>query len=222
MEAGKSWLVAPSLLSADFLRLGEELDMLQNSPCDWIHVDVMDGRFVPNISFGFPVMEALQRKVTKPLDVHLMIEEPMDHARRFAELGASVISIHYEAERHLQRALSEIRSWGVKAGVALNPHTPVGVLEHLMDDVDLVLVMSVNPGFGGQKFLPETFRKLEQLVSLRRERRARFLIEVDGGVNLDNARSLVAAGADVLVAGHAVFRAEDPCGVIRHLKGMET
>ncbi|MCS6981479.1 MAG: ribulose-phosphate 3-epimerase [Flavobacteriales bacterium] len=222
MEAGKSCLLAPSLLSADFLRLGEELDMLQNSPSDWIHVDVMDGRFVPNISFGFPLLEAIRRRVTKPLDVHLMIEEPMAHARRFAEYGASIISIHSEAEKHLQRALSEIRSWGVKAGLALNPHTPIHVLEHLVDDVDLVLVMSVNPGFGGQKFLPETFRKLEQLVCLRQERKARFLIEVDGGVNLDNAPKLVAAGADVLVAGHAVFRAQDPLGAIRQLKGMGT
>lgn len=211
-------LVAPSILSADFLRLGEELEMLERSACDWVHVDVMDGCFVPNISFGFPVMEALRRKTTKPLDVHLMIEKPMRHARRFAELGADTITVHYEAETHLHRSLTEIASWNVRPGVAVNPHTPIALLEHVLEITGLVLVMSVNPGFGGQQFISETFRKLEQLTTLRAKRNLNFLIEVDGGVNASNARPLAEAGADVLVAGNAVFGSLTPELTIRHLK----
>jgi ribulose-phosphate 3-epimerase len=211
-------LVAPSILSADFLRLGEELEMLERSVCDWVHVDVMDGRFVPNISFGFPVMEVLRKKTSKPLDVHLMIEEPMRHARRFAELGAATITVHYEAEVHLHRSLTEIASWNVRPGVAINPHTPVNHLEHILEMTGLVLVMSVNPGFGGQKFIPETFRKLEQLTALRANRKLNFLIEVDGGVSTSNAPQLKEAGADVLVAGNTVFSSPNPELAIRKLK----
>lgn len=211
-------LLAPSILSADFLNLGRELEMLELSACDWVHVDVMDGCFVPNISFGFPVMEILKKKTTKPLDVHLMIEQPMRHARRFADLGAETITLHYEAETHLHRSLSEIASWKVRPGVAVNPHTPVTLLEHVLELAGLVLVMSVNPGFGGQKFIPETYRKLERLTALRANRGLAFLIEVDGGVGPSNARQLAEAGADVLVAGFAVFGTPDPVQSILQLK----
>lgn len=213
-------LIAPSLLSANFLNLGADLDMLDRSAADWVHVDVMDGRFVPNISFGFPVMEVLRQRIGKPLDVHLMIESPMAHARRFAELGASVITLHAEADIHLHRSLSEIRSWGVKAGVALNPHTPVSTVEHLLDLADLILLMSVNPGFGGQKFIEETFRKLEKLTALRAQRQAQCLIEVDGGVGPSNIKALAEAGADVLVAGSSVFRSPNPEAEILNLKRL--
>lgn len=211
-------LVAPSILSADFLRLGEELEMLERSACDWVHVDVMDGCFVPNISFGFPIMEVLRKKTSKPLDVHLMIDQPMRHARRFADLGADTITVHFEAETHLHRSLTEIASWNVRPGVAVNPHTPIVLLEHVLELAGLVLVMSVNPGFGGQKFISETFRKLEQLTALRANRNLHFLIEVDGGVNTTNAARLFQAGADVLVAGNAVFGSQNPELTIRELK----
>ncbi len=194
--------------------------MLNRSEADWLHVDVMDGRFVPNISFGFPVMEAIQRFAKKPMDVHLMIVEPEQYITRFREAGADVITVHLEACRHLHRTIQQIKACGAKAGVALNPHSPVSGLEDIIADLDLVLVMSVNPGFGGQKFIPNTYRKLETLKELVLARNSSALIEVDGGVNEENAPLLLQKGADVLVAGSFVFSAADPEQTIADLKSV--
>lgn len=211
-------LVAPSLLAADFGKLSAEIKMVNESDADWFHVDVMDGVFVPNISFGFPVMEVLKKEATKPLDVHLMIVDPDKYASRFQEAGAANLTVHAEACTHLHRSLQLIRSLGMKAGVAINPHTPLNVLEYVLGDLDLVCLMSVNPGFGAQKFIETTYRKIEALASMRTTSGADFMIEIDGGVNAGNAKALVNAGADVLVAGNFVFSAQDSSATIRSLK----
>lgn len=213
-----SCIVSPSLLSADFAHLGRDIELLNNSEAEWIHVDVMDGVFVPNISFGFPVMASLKKHAKKKLDVHLMIVEPDKYIPRFAEDGAHVITVHYEACMHLHRTIQLIKSLNVKAGVALNPHTPISALEHVIHDLDLVLVMSVNPGFGGQKFLTETYNKVKSLKSLIVTKGSSCMIEVDGGVDLSNASLLIKAGADALVAGNAVFGNENPTAVIKKLR----
>ena len=211
-------LIAPSLLSADFLNLGKDIEMVNRSEADWFHCDIMDGRFVPNISFGIPVVKAISQLAEKPLDVHLMIVEPEKYFEAFVKAGADIITFHYEASTHIHRSVQQLKALGVKAGVVLNPHTPVSVLEDILGDIDLVLLMSVNPGFGGQKFIERTFEKIRKLKAMINEQGLDTLIEVDGGVNTENAASLFEAGADVLVAGNAVFKSEDPEGTIRILK----
>jgi len=214
----KTKLIAPSLLSADFGNLERDIEMLNRSQADWIHVDVMDGRFVPNISFGFPVMKTVQRFSKKFVDVHLMIVEPEKYVEEFIDHGADLVSIHYEACVHLHRTINLIQDKGAKAGVVLNPSTPVLMLEDIIADVDLVLLMSVNPGFGGQKFIKNTYKKIAETKDLILSNNSTALIQVDGGVNLDNAAKLFEAGADVLVAGNAVFSTEDPERTIELLK----
>ena len=211
-------LIAPSLLSADFLHLGEAIDMINNSEADWFHCDVMDGRFVPNISFGIPVIQAIKKKAAKPLDVHLMIVEPEKYFEAFAKAGADIITFHYEASTHVHRSVQQIKSLGLKAGVVLNPHTPVTLLEDILSDLDLVLLMSVNPGFGGQKFIERTYQKISKLSQMMAEQRTSALIEVDGGVNIENTSALFEAGAHVLVAGNAVFKSPNPLDTISRLK----
>jgi len=213
-----SYRIAPSILSADFANLQRDIEMINRSHADWFHVDVMDGVFVPNISFGMPVVKAVHKHATKPLDVHLMIVDPDRYIKDFKACGAEVLTVHYEACTHLHRTLQAIRNEGMKAGVAINPHTPVSVLTDILCDVDLVLLMSVNPGFGGQSFIENTFVKLSQLKSIREERGLSFLIEVDGGVNDTNAAKLIHAGADVLVAGNYVFAAGNPEEAIAGMK----
>jgi ribulose-phosphate 3-epimerase len=213
-------LIAPSLLAADFANLQRDIEMVNSSSADWFHVDIMDGVFVPNISFGFPVLEAVARHAQKPLDVHLMIVDPDRYLQAFAQAGASNITVHLEACTHLHRTLHAIKDLGCKAGVALNPHTPISSLYEIIEDIDLVCLMSVNPGFGGQKFIPATYRKIQELRQLAYGRQDQLLIEIDGGVNVHNAASLLEAGANVLVAGNAVFAAQDPKQTIAELKNV--
>lgn len=215
-----SHLIAPSVLSCDFGNVQRDIEMLNSSQADLIHVDVMDGRFVPNISFGFPVIKAMNQHAKKPLDVHLMIEDPDQYVQEFQEAGASIISVHYEACRHLHRTMQLIKSKGCKAGVAINPHTSAELLAPVFSEIDLVCVMSVNPGFGGQKFIENTYDKLEVLKALKEEINPNVLIEIDGGVNGDNAKKLLEHGADVLVAGSFVFGADNPVETIQELKAL--
>ena len=214
----KTKLIAPSVLSADFGNLQRDIEMINGSQADWFHVDVMDGRFVPNISFGFPVMKAIQEHAKKFVDVHLMIVEPEKYVEEFINYGADLVSVHYEACTHLHRTINLIQDKGAKAGVVLNPSTPVWVLEDIITEVDLVLLMSVNPGFGGQKFIENTYKKIKETKELILENNSTALIEIDGGVNTENAPRLFEAGADVLVAGNAVFASENPERTIELLK----
>jgi ribulose-phosphate 3-epimerase len=213
-------LIAPSLLAADFTRLKEQIEMVNYSNADWFHVDVMDGRFVPNISFGFMIIEAIKKIAKKPLDVHLMIVEPEKYIEQFRKSGADVITVHYEACPHLHRTIQQIKDTGAKAGVAINPHTPVSVLEDILEDADLFLLMSVNPGFGGQKFIYQTLNKIKKLRTMLDERNLDTHIEIDGGVGMQNAEALLQSGADVLVAGVTVFKAEEPVKMIDDLKNL--
>jgi ribulose-phosphate 3-epimerase len=213
-------MLAPSLLSADFGNLARDIDIINSSRADWLHIDIMDGVFVPNISFGFPVLEYVKKLSQKPLDVHLMIVEPNKFIDECKNIGAMMMNVHYEACTHLHRTITAIRQAGMKAGVTLNPHTPVELLEDIVNEVDLVLIMSVNPGFGGQKFIENTYSKVARLRSMIERKGSKALIEVDGGVNLDNAANIYRAGADVLVAGNAVFRAPDISAAIEAFKNL--
>lgn len=213
-------LIAPSILSADFANLQKDIEMINKSEADWVHVDIMDGLFVPNISFGFPVVSAVNRYAEKPLDVHLMIVDPDRYLTQFKEVGASNITVHFEACTHLHRTIQKIKELGCKAGVAINPHTPIAFLHDIIEDIDLVCIMSVNPGFGGQKFIEGTYRRIRELRILSQGRNDKLLIEVDGGINHENSLDLLKAGANVLVAGNTVFSAVNPTASISALKNI--
>ncbi|MHB1179325.1 MAG: ribulose-phosphate 3-epimerase [Daejeonella sp.] len=213
-------LIAPSVLSADFANLQHDIEMINQSDADWFHIDIMDGMFVPNISFGFPVLNAIHKHARKPLDVHLMIMDPDRYLEEFKRSGAENITVHYEACTHLHRTLSAIKDLGCRAGVALNPHTPVSVLQDIIEDIDMVCMMSVNPGFGGQQFIEHTYKKIQLLRYLATGRKNDLLIQIDGGVGSQNALSLLRAGANVLVAGNAVFASPDPSAAIAELKNL--
>ena len=214
----KNTLIAPSLLAADFANLQRDIEMINNSEADWFHIDIMDGVFVPNISYGMPVLEAITKHATKTIDVHLMIVDPDRYIKTFAQLGSTILTVHYEACTHLHRTLQAIKAEGMKAGVALNPHTNVDLLEDVINDIDVVLIMSVNPGFGGQSFIENTYSKIEKLKALITRKNASTLIEIDGGVTDKNAEKLANAGADILVAGSFVFKAQNPTEIISNLK----
>lgn len=211
-------LIAPSLLSADFGNLNKDIEMVNKSEADWFHLDIMDGVFVPNISFGFPIINYVKKHAKKPLDVHLMIVQPERYFQEFKNAGADILTIHYEASTHLHRSISAIKNLDMKAGVVLNPHTPISLLEDIIQELDLVLLMSVNPGYGGQQFIENTYRKVSQLKELILQNNSSALIEIDGGVNLNNAPKLFKTGANVLVAGNTVFASEDPVATIEKLK----
>ena len=216
-------IIAPSILSADFSNLRKDIEMINSSEADWFHIDVMDGVFVPNISLGFPVIDAIKRFANKPLDVHLMIVDPDRYIENFIKLGAYVLSVHYEACTHLHRTINAIKNLGAQAGVAINPHTNIKLLEDVIADIDLVCLMSVNPGFGGQRFIPNTYAKTEKLKNLIIQKKSNAKIEIDGGVDLLNAKQLLLSGADVLVAGNAIFGSSQPQDVIsklKHCKGL--
>ncbi|TAH39072.1 MAG: ribulose-phosphate 3-epimerase [Bacteroidetes bacterium] len=213
-------IIAPSILSADFANLQRDVEMINNSSADWFHVDVMDGVFVPNISFGFPVIKAIKKYAKKPLDVHLMIVRPEQYILQFKDAGADLLSVHIEACPHLHRTIQEIKNAGMQAGVAINPHTNISLLEDIIADIDLVCMMSVNPGFGGQKFIENTFQKIDNLKDMIIRRNSSAKIEIDGGVDLKNAAALISAGADVLVAGNTVFSSSDPVATIKQLKAF--
>lgn len=213
-------IIAPSILSADFLNLGRDIEMVNNSEADWFHLDVMDGVFVPNISYGMSIISQMKKAAKKTMDVHLMIVEPERYFEDFKKAGADILTIHYEASRHLHRSLQAIKALGMKAGVSLNPHTPVHLLENIITEIDLVLIMSVNPGFGGQKFIPQALDKVRALKEMINKAGCNTLIEIDGGVTLDNAGDIIAAGADALVAGNTVFSSPDPAGTIKKLKEL--
>jgi ribulose-phosphate 3-epimerase len=211
-------LIAPSILSADFLNLGRDIEMVNNSEADWFHLDIMDGRFVPNISYGMSIISQMKKAAKKTFDVHLMIVEPEKYFEEFKKAGADILTVHYEASTHLHRSLQAIKALGMKAGVSLNPHTPVSLLENIITEIDLVLIMSVNPGFGGQKFIPQALDKIRSLKKMIQAAGCNTLIEIDGGVTMENAADIVNAGADVLVAGNTVFSSADPADTIKRLK----
>ncbi|WP_300976880.1 ribulose-phosphate 3-epimerase [Flavobacterium sp.] len=218
----KNTIIAPSVLAADFANLQRDVEMINNSQADWFHIDIMDGVFVPNISFGMPVLEAIAKHATKTIDVHLMIVDPDRYIKTFADLGANVLTVHYEACNHLHRTLQAIKAEGMLAGVAINPHTSIDLLEEVINDIDLVCIMSVNPGFGGQSFIENTYNKVTKLKDLIIKKGANTIIEIDGGVTNKNAAALVEAGADVLVAGSFVFKATNPTATIADLKQITT
>jgi ribulose-phosphate 3-epimerase len=215
-----SVIISPSLLSCDFANIQRDVEMINESQADWFHLDVMDGVFVPNISFGFPIIEAVKKHAKKPLDVHIMIQNPDDYINTFKDLGVDILTVHYEACTHLHRTIQAIKQTGMKAGVALNPHTPVSLLTDILNDLDLVLIMSVNPGFGGQKFIPNALNKVKELSELAKIKNPSLLIEVDGGVNLETGKELVKAGANALVAGSFVFNSTNPQQTIANLKSL--
>ena len=214
-----SHLIAPSILSADFSNLKKDIEIINKSNADWFHLDIMDGVFVPNISFGLPVVRDIKKHAKKPLDVHLMITDPDKYFSDFKKAGADIISFHYEASNHLHRSIQALKDLGIKAGVAINPHTNISLLEDIICDVDMILIMSVNPGFGGQKFIENTYDKIQKLKNIIISKNTNTLIQIDGGVNLDNAPKLFKAGADILVAGNTVFSSDNPVSVIQKLKG---
>lgn len=218
----KNTIIAPSVLAADFANLQRDIEMINNSEADWFHIDIMDGIFVPNISFGMPVLAAIAKHAKKTIDVHLMIVDPDRYIKTFADLGANILSVHYEACPHIHRTLQAIKEEGMKAGVALNPHTNIDLLEDVINDIDMVCIMSVNPGFGGQSFIENTYSKVEKLKALITRKGANTIIEIDGGVTSINAKKLVEVGADVLVAGNFVFKAENPTQTIADLKKLTT